>query len=61
MEISQRTVRTHSGVVYEIEHCHRMMNKFDSTSKEYALAFKILVWLSRRASNYAYEGEVYKV
>ena len=61
MEISQRTIRTSEGIVYEIARCQEMLNKFDSKSKEYALAFKIWVSLARRASLYAYEGEIVKV
>ena len=61
MEISKRNIRTVSGVIYEIENCHKMMNKFDEKSKEYALAFKILVSLSRKASLYAYEGDIVTV
>ena len=61
MEISKRNIRTVSGVIFEIENCHRMMNKFDEKSFEYALAFKIWVALARKASLYAYEGEIVKV
>ena len=61
MDISQRNIRTSSGVVFEIENCHKMLNKFDEKSIEYALAFKILVDLSRKVSRYAYEGSIVEV
>mgnify|MGYP001578074385 CR=1 FL=1 len=61
MEISKRNVRTSGGIVYEIANCHKMLNKFDEKSQEYALAFKILVALSRKVSLYAYEGDVLKI
>ena len=61
MEISKRNIRTASGVIYEIENCHKMMNKFDEKSEEYDLVFKIWVALARKASLYAYEGDIVTV
>ena len=61
MEISKRNIRSCSGVIYETENCLRMLNKFDSTSPEYAFIFKIWVQLARKASLMAYEGSIFRV
>ena len=61
MDISKRTIRTASGINYEIDFCQRALLKLPEDSPEYAFFFKIWVALARKASNMAYEGETFKV
>jgi len=59
MTIDKRTITTSSGIHYEIENCHKMLNRFPEESDQYAFAFRILVELKRKASNLNFEGETF--
>ena len=61
MIIDKRTITTHSGIVYEVDFCQRALLKLPEESPEYVFFLKIWVALARKASNMAYEGEVFKV
>jgi len=61
MDISKRTIRTASGIVYEVDFCQRALLKLPEESPEYAFFFKIWVELARKASNLNFEGETFSV